>query len=61
MKQKELIQTLKLLIKQAKKDFGKPCSVYSVGCASCQSGQLLAYLDWWLENLEWDGKVEKKL
>ena len=60
MKQKELIATIKLLIKQAKKDFGKPCPIFAVGCASCEAGMLVAYLDWWLENLEWDGKVKKK-
>ena len=60
MTQKELVKTIKLLIKQAKKDFGKPCPVYCVGCASCQSGMLVAYLEWWLDNLRWDGKVKKK-
>ena len=59
MKEKDLITTLKLLLKKNRKDYGPSCETFVIGCPACEHSILRAYLEYWLENLEWDGGVKK--
>ena len=52
MKQKELIKTIKELIKINKQQMGKACAIYAVNCPVCNGVILRAYLEDWIDNLE---------